>query len=64
MRLFANVLSGMLMMALVYGLMGWAALIWPSALHIYLDLFSGAIQTYVFSMLSLTYIKNAIGEEA
>lgn len=61
-RLFANVLSGMVMLALVYGLMGWFATIWPAALHIYFDLFSGAIQTYVFCMLTMTYISNARGD--
>lgn len=61
-RLFANVLSGTIMLALVYGLLRWFALIWPAALHIYLDLFSGAIQTYVFCMLTMTYIANEIGD--
>ena len=55
-RLFANVLSGTVIMALVYGLIGKLALVWPAALHAYLDLFSGAIQTYVFCMLTMTYI--------
>jgi len=59
-RLFANVLSGTVMMALVYGLLKWFALIWPAALHVYFDLFSGAIQTYVFCMLTMTYVNNAI----
>ena len=61
-RLFANVLSGTVMMALVYGLLKWFALFWPAALHVYFDLFSGAIQTYVFCMLTMTYISDAIGE--
>ena len=47
-RLFANVLSGVVMMALIYGLLGKIALFWPAALHVYFDLFSGCIQTYVF----------------
>lgn len=47
-RLFANVLSGTVMMALLYGLLGFIATGWPAALHVYFDLFSGAIQTYVF----------------
>jgi len=63
-RLFANILSGTIMMALVYGLLGWFATIWPAALHVYFDLFSGAIQTYVFCMLTMTYISNAIGDSA
>ena len=62
-RLFANVLSGTVMMALVYGLLKWFAVLWPAALHVYFDLFSGAIQTYVFCMLTMTYINNAIGSE-
>ncbi len=62
-RLFANVLSGTVMMALVYGLLKWVALFWPAALHVYFDLFSGAIQTYVFCMLTMTYISDAIGEK-
>ena len=55
-RMFANVLSGTVMMALVYGLLSKVALVWPAALHLYFDLFSGAIQTYVFCMLTMTYI--------
>ena len=55
-RLFANVLSGTVMMALVYGLLGKIAIIWPAALHVYFDLFSGAIQTYVFAMLTMVFI--------
>ncbi len=47
-RLFANILSGTIMMALIYGLLGWVATIWPAALHVYFDLFSGEIQPYVF----------------
>lgn len=59
-RLFANVLSGTVIMALIYGLLGWIATAWPAALHVYFDLFSGAIQTYVFCMLTMTYINQAI----
>ena len=62
-RLFANVLSGTVMMALVYGLLSKVAYVWPAALHVYFDLFSGAIQTYVFCMLTMTYISDAIGEK-
>ena len=61
-RLFANVLSGTVMMALVYGLLSKVAYVWPAVLHVYFDLFSGAIQTYVFCMLTMTYISDAIGD--
>lgn len=61
-RLFANVLSGTVMLALVYGLLSMIAIGWPAALHVYFDIFSGAIQTYVFCMLTMTYISDAIGD--
>ena len=59
-RLFANVLSGVVIEALVYTLISKFAVIWPAALHVYFDLFSGAIQTYVFCMLTMTYVNQAI----
>ncbi len=62
-RLFANILSGTVMMALYYGLLPIFVKIGiPSALHVYFDLFSGAIQAYVFCMLTMTYITDAIGD--
>ena len=62
-RLFANVWSGTVMTALVYGLLSKIAIVWPAALHVYFDLFSGAIQTYVFCMLTMTYITDACTTE-
>lgn len=62
-RMFANVLSGTVMMALIYGLLSKIAIVWPAALHVYFDLFSGAIQTYVFCMLSMTYINQQMETE-
>lgn len=62
-RLFANILSGTIIMALIYGLLSKFALFWPGVLHAYFDIFSGCIQTYVFCMLTMTYISNAMGEE-
>ncbi len=58
-RLFANILSGTAIMALIYALLNKVAIIWPAALHVYFDLFSGAIQTYVFCMLTMTYVADA-----
>lgn len=64
-RLFGNVLSGTVMLTLIYGLLPKVAtLIWPAALHAYLDLFSGAIQTFVFIMLTMVFVADAIGDEA
>lgn len=63
-RLFGNVLSGTVMLGLVYGLLPKAILlIWPAALHFYFDVFSGAIQTYVFCMLTMVFISNTFEEE-
>ena len=39
------------------------ALFWPAVLHVYFDMFSGAIQTYVFCMLTMTYISDAMTTE-
>lgn len=58
-RLFANMLSGVIIMGLWYGMMPWFAKIGiPAALHVYCDLFSGAIQTYVFCMLTMVYVND------
>ena len=48
--------------ALIYGLIKIFAIGWPGALHVYFDLFSGGIQTYVFCMLTMTYIASACGD--
>ncbi len=62
-RLFGNMFSGTIMMSLIYGLLGKIAIIWPSALHAYLDVFAGALQAYVFIMLTMVFVSNQIGEE-
>ncbi|MBO5197224.1 MAG: F0F1 ATP synthase subunit A [Lachnospiraceae bacterium] len=63
-RLFGNILSGTVLLGLVYGLLPKVLLIViPSFLHAYLDVFSGAIQTYVFCMLTMVFISNTFDEE-
>jgi len=62
-RLFGNILSGTVMMALIYGLLPKALLwFWPGVLHAYFDVFSGCIQTYVFCMLTMVYIAQNFDE--
>lgn len=67
-RLFGNMFSGTIMMALVYGLIKVGtvslAIVWPAALHAYLDVFAGVLQAYVFVMLTMAFISDQIGEEA
>ncbi|PNV60494.1 ATP synthase F0 subunit A [Clostridium sp. chh4-2] len=58
-RLFANLLSGIIIMGLWYGMMPIFVKIGiPAALHVYCDLFSGCIQTYVFCMLTMVYVND------
>lgn len=57
-RLFGNVLSGTVMMSLIYSLLSKVAIGWPGFLHIYFDVFSGAIQTYVFCMLTMVFVSD------
>ena len=62
-RLFGNVLSGTVIMSLIYTLLAKFAYGWPGILHIYFDVFSGAIQTYVFCMLTMAFTMQKIPEE-
>ena len=56
-RLFGNILSGTVLMGLIYGLIPKILTIaWPGVLHIYFDIFSGCIQAYVFVMLTMVFI--------
>ncbi len=58
-RLFANLLSGVIILGLWNGMMPIFVNIGiPAALHVYCDVFSGAIQTYVFCMLTMVYIND------
>lgn len=60
-RLFGNVMAGTVMISLYYTLMPVVATIGiPAAFHAYLDVFSGAIQAYVFTMLTMVFITNKI----
>ena len=66
-RLFGNMFSGTIMMSLIYGLLRVGsvslAVAWPAALHAYLDVFAGALQAYVFAMLTMVFVSNQIGDE-
>ena len=63
-RLFGNVLAGLIIMTLLYTLAPIPARIGlPVFLHIYFDVFMGFLQTYVFCALSLAFISSAMGEE-
>ena len=59
-RLFGNMLAGLIMMSLIYALAPLVTrFILPAALHVYFDLFAGAIQTYIFVTLSMSFVADA-----
>ena len=59
-RLFGNALSGVIFMSLIYGLVPiYLRFAIPAALHFYFDIFAGVLQTYIFCVLSLTFISSA-----
>lgn len=59
-RLFGNILGGMIIMSMVYSLPRILNFGIPAVLHIYFDVFAGCIQTVIFVMLSMTFIKDKI----
>jgi len=66
-RLFGNILSGSIIMALIYkGLNSVSMFLTPfvaPVFHFYFDVFSGLIQTLIFSMLTMLNIANKMGDE-
>ncbi|WFD10604.1 F0F1 ATP synthase subunit A [Tepidibacter hydrothermalis] len=70
-RPFGNILGGSVIMALLYQFFGYlSGLIGlpipvlgvgiPAVLHIYFDLFSGILQSFIFIMLTMVFVSNAI----
>ena len=60
-RLFGNIISGTVIVALFYGMVPILFKIGvPAVLHAYFDLFSGCIQTYVFCMLTMVFINDKL----
>ena len=56
-RLFGNILAGMILMSLLYALPPMFIRFGvPIPLHMFFDLFAGVLQTYIFSILSLSFI--------
>lgn len=56
-RLFGNLLGGVIIMGLVYGMLPVALrFVLPSVLHFYFDVFVGALQALVFTVLSMNFV--------
>lgn len=56
-RLFGNILGGVVIMTLLYQVIPIGV---PAVLHAYFDVFSGLIQTFIFTMLSMVFISMAM----
>ncbi len=61
-RLFGNILSGSILLSLVYGFFGWFAVPVTPVLHAIFDIAFGLIQTLVFVMLTGVFIGNKLDE--
>ncbi|NLI89415.1 MAG: F0F1 ATP synthase subunit A [Epulopiscium sp.] len=56
-RLFGNLIGGTVIMALVYAaLPAYLQVGIPAILHLYFDVFSGVLQSFIFVMLSMTFV--------
>ena len=56
-RLFGNMLSGVIITGMLYNMLPIALrFLLPDIAHAYFDILVGALQTYVFTMLSMTFI--------
>ncbi len=62
-RLFGNILGGLIIMGMVYSLFPiWLKVGTPAILHLYFDIFAGVLQSYIFVILSLTFIRQKLPE--
>ena len=61
-RLFGNIMSGTVLMGLIYMLPRYVTVGIPAAAHVYFDIFSGCIQAYVISMLTMVYVTDKISD--
>lgn len=55
-RLFGNVMSGGIILTLIYQAAGYFAPIIATPLHAYFDVFSGLLQTFIFIMLTMIFV--------
>lgn len=61
-RLFGNIMSGGIIMTLLYNALGYFAPLVTPVLHGYFDMFSGLLQTFIFGMLTMIFISGATEE--
>lgn len=57
-RLFGNTLGGLIIMGMLYHMLPrLLTFLLPDVLHLYFDVLVGALQAYIFTVLSMTFIK-------
>ena len=63
-RLFGNMLGSVVIVNLVYYMLPWfLRLVLPDILHAYFDIFAGALQAFIFTVLSMTFVQQkAVGD--
>lgn len=61
-RLFGNIMSGGIIMTLLYNALGYFAPIVTPVLHGYFDIFAGLLQTFIFIMLTMIFVGGATEE--
>lgn len=71
-RLFGNIVGGVIIMTLMYGalaslssMLGLASIpifqaVIPMPFHAYFDIFSGVLQSFIFVMLTMVFVSNAM----
>ncbi|WFA08158.1 F0F1 ATP synthase subunit A [Tissierella sp. Yu-01] len=59
-RLFGNIMSGSLIMALLHGALGYFSPLVTAPLRLYFDIFTGLLQAYIFVMLTMIFIDGAV----
>lgn len=62
-RLFGNILSGGIIMSLLYQALSYVAPLITPAFHVYFDLFAGFVQTFIFLMLTMVFVGGNMPEE-
>ena len=59
-RLFGNMFSGLVVMDMLYGALGYFAIGIPALASLYFILFHLAMQSYVFTMLTMSFMKEKL----
>lgn len=63
-RLFGNMLGGLIILGMIYQLLPMLLrFVLPDILHAYFDVFAGSLQAFIFTMLSMVFIRQKSTED-